>query len=88
MKKANIYRILEIENKAGSKQWACQYKRFWLFGLFYYWQNFYYDESFQFLKEYDFLMKYTNFCNAKNCIKYHKMFSQDKDKLKIIEIND
>ena len=81
------YRILEEENKAGGRKYYTQYLRTRFFGLFSYWQNFYYWKHSQQLVEYDFLKAFDTFCEARNSIKYHKMFNKDKNIIKVHEIN-
>ncbi len=83
------YRIIEHENKAGGKRYNTQYQRTFLFGLVKYWQYFkYYDNTQELIDRESSFSDYTEYCNAINAIKYHKMFGKDKSRKYIHEIND
>ncbi len=93
MKNKTKYRILEYENRAGGKQYYPQVNCPIFFGLVSFWSCLYYYNSSQKLEVYDFGtltfgIPYSEYCDAVNAIKYHKMFGKEKNRKYIHEIND
>ena len=86
--KKQVYRILEIENKAGGKRYLAQVKLSGFFGFFIEWRYVIYYDRLQHLFVDDTPFPYDEFCNAVNAIKYHKMFGNDEDVTIIHEINN